>query len=53
MQGNLANWTEDDTELLAMQTLEVPKETQDMIPPEYHDYLDVFDLKVARKLPPL
>src|SRR6266404_3904195 len=45
--------TTEEIEVLEIQGLEREKNWRKLVPKEYHDYADVFDLEKARKLPPL
>ena len=45
----MLNQTPDSYQISEMQT---PEEVKDKLPPEYHDFIDVFDRKKAEILPP-
>ena len=45
--------TSEEIEIMEIQGLESKEDWRTIVPKEYHDFGDVFDLEKARKLPPL
>jgi len=45
--------TTEELEILEVKTEELDSNWKKIVPKEYHDFADVFDIKKARKLPPL